>query len=155
MSENSKFNMNHLEGVKKSYCGESKFLDSSFTLLKCQKDPFIKRKIICSSLLKVVTAIGFLSCGTLAYFVPGVGWIVGAALTNAGIQGLFARNLNWEEFAFRVGLGAIIGAATSVVGTSLDISGLFLESSVQQIFKKAVYSACCDFIEQSVEAVFD
>ncbi len=103
----------------------------------------------------MLAAVGLLGCGTLTYLVPGVGWILGSALTNAGIQGLFARNLSWDEFAENVGLGAIIGAATTVVGAGLDISGLFLDTVLQQVFKKAVMSACCDFIEQTVQKVLD
>jgi hypothetical protein len=82
------------------------------------------------SLLKVVTPVDFLSFGTLAYLVPGVGWILGVALTNAGIQGLLARNLSWEDFAVRVGLAGIVGAATSFVGRELDVSGIFLDTAV-------------------------
>jgi hypothetical protein len=77
----------------------TKFGDCGWTLLKMQYDPFTRKSIKNRDLAKIVISVGIFAGGVLAYLIPGVGWILGATLTTAGINGIMNSNESWEEFA--------------------------------------------------------
>lgn len=73
----------------------------------------------------MITAVGITVGGLASYLIPGAGWVIGGALTSAGVSGIIAAakdpDISWADFGTEVGIGAAVGAVTggTIKGLSL------------------------------------